>query len=140
MTERKQTQSSGRREQGGGLAWKSGLLASSVGGLLLGWALLGQANPVPAGKVAQIASPQPRVIVVQIPIPAAASNGNQQLVSQPAQPAQASAQVAPPPPAQANQQAAPAQSAPAPASPQIFMPSMPQKPVFQQPVTSTRGS
>jgi len=127
MTEPKRPQSAGRRVQGSSLAWKSGLLASSVGGLLLGWALLGQANPVPASTVAEIASPQPRVVVVQVPIPAA-SNGNQQLVSQSTQPAQA------------NQQAVSAQSASASASPQISVPSMPQKPVFQQPVTRTRGS
>lgn len=120
MTERRQTQSPGRREQGSSLAWKSGLIASSVGSLLLGWALLGQANPVPASKVAQIAAPQPRVSVVQVPVPAA-SNGNQQFVSQPVPPAQTSGQAAP-------------------TSPQVSLPSMPQKPVFQQPVTRTRGS
>jgi len=141
MTERKQSPST-RREQGSSLAWKSSLIASSVGGLLLGWALLGQANPAPASKVAQIVAPQPRVIVVQVSIPAA-SNGNQQFASQPAQqvqPAQASGQAAPAQPAQANTQAALAQNAPAPASPQVSLPSMPQKPVFQQPVTRTRGS
>lgn len=132
MTDSKRSQSAGRHEQGSSLAWKSGLLASSLGSLLLGWALLGQASPVPASKVAEIASPKPRVIVVQVPIPAA-SNGNQQLISQPAQPAQASGQAAPSQPAQTNQQAAPA-------SQQISMPAMPQRPVFQQPVTSTRGS
>ncbi len=127
--------SPGRRERGSGLAWKSGLVASSVGAVLVGWALLGRLDAAPANTVAQIASPQPRVIVVQVPIPNIASSGTQQLVRQPAQSAPANAQAV-----LASAQAVSAPNALAIARPQVVMPAVPQRPVFQQPVTRTRGS
>ncbi|HRJ41011.1 MAG: hypothetical protein KJZ86_03900 [Caldilineaceae bacterium] len=128
MTNNQRLKFPGRRGQGGGLAWKSGLVASSVGAVLMGWAMLGRADAAPSSAAAQIAPPQPRVIVVQVPIAALASHGRQQPVRQNS------------PPVQASTQAAPGQTAPVAARAQIAMPSMPQKPVFQRPVTRTRGS
>lgn len=132
MTERTHASAQSRDKRGSTLAWKSGLMASSVGAVLLGWALLGRLEPAPTTAVAQIVSPEPRVIVVQVPIPNVSASATQQNVVQPAQAAQASAP--------ASQQEVVAPSAPAPASPQIVMPTMPERPVFQQPVTQTRGS
>ena len=128
MTDYRQRQPRARRTQGGGLGWKSGLVASSVGAVLMGWALLGRVDATPASTAAQIASPQPRVIIVQVPVSAPAASGNQRLVRQTVLPVQA------------NTQAAPALSVPVAARPQIDLPAMPQKPVFQQPVTRTRRS
>jgi len=137
MTDRKQPLSQSRREQGSSLAWKSGLMASSVGAVLMGWALLGRLEAAPASTVAQIVSPEPRVIVVQVPIPNVSSSGTQQNVVQTTAPvAQANTQTS----TQASTPAVSEPSAPAPASPQIVMPAMPERPVFQQPVTQTRGS
>ena len=141
MTERKQPLSQGRREQGSSLAWKSGLMASSVGAVLMGWALLGRLEAAPASTVTQIVSPEPRVIVVQVPIPNVSSSGTQQNVVQTTAPvAQANTQANTEASTQASTPAVSEPSAPAPASPQIVMPAMPERPVFQQPVTQTRGS
>jgi|GEM_PF-1124357 len=128
MTNNQRRRPSVRRTRGGGQAWKSGLVASSVGAVLMGWALLGRVDATSASTAAQIASPQPRVIVIQVPVAAPAASGNQQVVRRTALPAPA------------NTQTAPASNTPAVAKPQIALPAMPQKPVFQRPVTRTRRS
>lgn len=122
MTDSRSTHPSKRRSRGNGLAWKSGLLASSVGVVLVGWALLGQMDAAPNNSAAAIAPPEPRVIVIQLPVPGLAGNGIQQPVGQ-------TVTVLPEPASvQTTVQA------------QVAASSMPQKPVFQSPVTRTRGS
>lgn len=54
MTNNQRLKFPGRRGQGGGLAWKSGLVASSVGAVLMGWAMLGRADAAPSSAAAQI--------------------------------------------------------------------------------------
>jgi hypothetical protein len=132
MTDSRSTQPSKPRSRGNGLAWKSGLLASSVGGLLLGWALLGQMEAAPNNSAASISPPEPRVIVVQITVPAPAISGIQQPVGQALLPERTTVQ--------AGGQAVPVSGTSTAVQAQVAVPSMPQKPVFQQPVTRTRGS
>lgn len=127
MTMTKAAKPTARRAKSGGFAWKSGLLATSVGAVLMGWSLLARIN-TPAEVAAQAAAPQPRVIVVQVPISSPQTTGTAQLVHQPSQ----AAQVAQP--------AIQAIAAPPVQAPQLNLPAMPQKPVFQRPVTRTRRS
>jgi hypothetical protein len=115
MTDSRRTHPSKRRGRGNGLGWKSGLLASSVGAVLVGWALLGQMEAAPKDSAAAIAPPEPQVLIVDLPVAAPVVRGIQQLVGQMA-------------PASATSKAV------------QVVPSMPQKPVFQRPVTRTRGS
>jgi hypothetical protein len=111
-------------------------MASSVGAVLLGWALLGRMDITPVSNAADIVSPQPRVVVVQVPVSNPASIGSQQRVRQSVLPEQTNVQAN----VQANVQTVPASSASTAAQPRIVMPSKPQKPTFQQPATRTRGS
>lgn len=134
MTDKTHTANAPRRAKSGGFAWKSGLVASSVGVVLAGWVWMAQAE-APVDVTAQSAPP-PRVIVVQVPVYAGPPVQTPQFVRQPAalaqvQQAQQVEQVA----------AAPAFNVqPVAARPSVSLPAMPQKPVFQQPVTRTRGS
>lgn len=113
-----------RRSRSSGFAWKSGLLATSVGAVLMGWALLARVD-APVEAAAQVAASQPRVIVVQVPIANDLNRGTAQWARQPAQAVQPGTQAF---------GASPGSAA------QIKLPPMPQKPVFQRPVTRTRRS
>jgi len=57
-------------------AWKSALVASGVGGVLLGWALLSQ---VDAPQSAQAQAVAPEAIATQTPIPAPTRRNDDQL-------------------------------------------------------------
>jgi hypothetical protein len=59
-----------------GSAWKSALLASGVGGVLLGWALLSQVDAPPSAQ-AQAAAPE--AVATQTPIPAPTRRNDDQL-------------------------------------------------------------
>ena len=57
-----------RRSAAASAAWKSGLLASGFGAVLLGWALLARAEtPAITAALAQPTQPQPNVMVAQAP-------------------------------------------------------------------------
>lgn len=122
MTDNRTTRPSKRQGRGNGLAWKSGLLASSVGAVLMGWALLGQMEAAPSDIAAATALSEPQVLVVDLPVTASIVSDTQQSVGQ--QPVE--------------QQPVEQQSAEQ--MDQVSVPAMPQKPVFQVPVTRTRGS
>jgi hypothetical protein len=69
MAEPKRTQTTGgrpRRSAATSAAWKSGLLASGFGAVLLGWALLARAE-TPANTAA-LTQPQPNVMIAQAPV------------------------------------------------------------------------
>jgi hypothetical protein len=57
-------------------AWKSALMASGVGGVILGWALLTQ---VDAPKSAQAQAAAPEAVATQTPIPAPTRRNDDQL-------------------------------------------------------------
>ena len=101
-----------------GLAWKSGLVASCVGVVLAGSGWLGRVDQTPVVQT----PPQPRVIVVQLPVSA---GGGLQPTGQTRISASAGVQTI----GQTDTTRT-----------QIIRPPRPQKPVFQQPVTRTRGS
>jgi len=60
-----------RRSAAASAAWKSGLLASGFGAVLLGWALLARVED-PANTVA-LTQPQPSVMIAQAPAAAQSS-------------------------------------------------------------------
>ena len=118
-----------------GVAWKSGLMASSLGALLLGWALLGQADAASEGAAAQLASSQPRAIVVQMALPDEETGTRQQLTGLSTQaPERAGAA------SETSARTAQVQNVLPGRNPQIALPALPQRPIFRQPVTRTRGS
>jgi hypothetical protein len=109
------TQSTGRRPRrsaAASAAWKSGLLASGFGAVLLGWALLARAEtPANTAALTQPAQAQPNAMIAQAPadvqVPAATQSRR---LSQ-----------------QSN-------------GTQAIVPSLPQAPVFRRPITRSRGS
>ncbi len=120
MTDHTSQRSSGRPSYDG-FAWKSGLLGVSLGAVLLGWGLLarqGAAENAAAVTVSQRISPPVRSIVVRELAPAhsRASSAEVLLID---------------PNLVAVQAASPAV---------IDLPPLPQRPIFQQPVTRTRSS
>ena len=102
------------------MAWKNGLLAAGLGSVLLGLGLLagdGSPSPDPAPPPTQ-----PQVIVVQVPVqPQAPAVGETMLASQ----------------SLIQTQTDGIRSA---TSTTIDIPPLPEKPVFQQPITRSRGS
>lgn len=127
MTDNRTTRPSKRQGRGNGLAWKSGLLASSVGAVLMGWALLGQMEAAPSDIAAATALSEPQVLVVDLPVTASIVSDTQQSVGQ--QPIE-----------QQPIEQQPVEQQSAEQMDQVSVPAMPQKPVFQVPVTRTRGS
>lgn len=120
-----------QRRNSGGLVWKSGLLVSSVGAVLLGWTLLhGADGAAQAPASADSQTPAPRVIVVQMPVSASPVDSlprqSEPSVHAPAQrmPSQPGVSTLP----QSSQ------------APQFVLPALPERPVFQQPVTRSRAS
>ena len=102
-----------RRSAAASAAWKSGLLASGFGAVLLGWALLARAEtPAVTAALAQPKQPQSNVMVAQVP---------------------AAVQV---PPAVTQNRRLSRQSG----GSQAVVPSLPQAPVFRRPITRSRGS
>ena len=82
MTESTHTPSAGRsprRSAAASAAWKSGLLASGFGVVLLGWALLVRAES--PTNMAALSQPQPNVLIAQAP--AAAQSSRPQPASEP---------------------------------------------------------
>lgn len=111
----------GGRSSDGGLAWKSGLLGASLGAVLLGWALLARTDArdkAGAGSASSAASAPVQPIVVRVPVLAYDRAGSAEVLL-----------VDP------GVMAAPSASAAT-----IDLPPLPQKPVFQQPVTRMRRS
>lgn len=98
------------------LAWKSALLGASAGAVLLGWGLLARSE----GENVATVGPdnRPRVVVIQVPV----------------QVDPAGAQVATAT-AQAQSGAVRTNSNEA-----LQVPALPQKPLFQRPITRTRRS
>jgi hypothetical protein len=92
------------------MAWKSGLLGASLGAVLLGWGLLARDSAVDNTAAAPL---QPQIIVVRVPVQSWPDSGQAVLASQ------SLVQVQPA---------------------TINIAALPQKPVFQQPITRTRGS
>jgi hypothetical protein len=102
-----------RRSAAASAAWKSGLLASGFGAVLLGWALLARAEtPAVTAALAQPAQPQPNVMVAQVP-------------------AAVQVPTAVPQRRRLNQQSS---------GTRATVPSLPQAPVFRRPITRSRGS
>jgi len=102
-----------RRSAAASAAWKSGLLASGFGAVLLGWALLARAEtPAVTAALAQPTQPQPNAMIAQAP---------------------AAVQV---PPAVTQSRRFSQQSGGA----LTTVPSLPQAPVFRRPITRSRGS
>ncbi|MBX3052039.1 MAG: hypothetical protein KF753_11225 [Caldilineaceae bacterium] len=118
-----------------GAVWKSGLMASSLGALLLGWALLGQADASPESAAAQLASSQPRTVVVQMALPDDENGTRQQLTGLPAQTHERAGAAS-----ETSAQSAQVQNVLPEKNPQVVLPALPQRPIFRQPVTRTRGS
>jgi hypothetical protein len=57
-----------RRSAAASAAWKSGLLASGFGAVLLGWALLARAEtPTNTAALTQPTQPQPNVMIARAP-------------------------------------------------------------------------
>lgn len=111
MTEQVRPRSgSGLPSSGGGMAWKSGVLSASLGVVLLGWGLLARDSVADNTIPAPL---QPQIIVVRVPVQRWPGSGQAVVASQSL-----------------------AQRQPA----AITMAPLPQKPVFQQPITRTRGS
>ncbi len=106
------------RSTDGGLAWKGGLLGASLGAVLLGWALLARQDAADNATAAAQASLLVQPIVVRVPVTAYGRPGD------------AAAVLVDP-----NLIALPSRSAAT-----IELPPLPQKPVFQQPITRTRRS
>ena len=110
MTEQTRQRSSGRPASGSGMAWKSGLLGASLGVVLLGWGLLAHDDAAANTPPAPV---QPQIIVVRVPVQSLPGSGQAVVVSQSlAQGQRAAVNIAP----------------------------LPQPPLFQQPITRTRGS
>ena len=110
MTEQARQQSGGRPASGGGMVWKSGLLGASLGVVVLGWGLLARDSAQPNAAPAPV---QPQVIVVRVPVQNSLGRGQVVVASQSlAQGQRVAVNIAP----------------------------LPQRPLFQQPVTRTRGS
>jgi hypothetical protein len=102
-----------RRSAAASAAWKSGLLASGFGAVLLGWALLARAEtPAVTAALAKPAQQQPNVMIAQAP---------------------AVVQV---PPATTQRRRLSQQSGGA----LTTVPTLPQAPVFRRPITRSRGS
>jgi hypothetical protein len=110
MTEHARQQSGGRTASGGGMTWKSGLLGASLGVVVLGWGLLARDSAADNTAPAPL---QPQIIVVRVPVQSWPDSGQAVVASQ----------------SLAQQQPAAVDIAP-----------LPQKPVFQQPITRTRSS
>ena len=120
MTERKSTRPTTRRSTGKGLAWKSGLLASSLGAVMLGWTLLAQTDTTSQAAASQ---PQPRVIVLQVPASALNNLGNAAL------------------PSLRNSLAPSSNDSSRSSTLQgLQLQPLPQRPIFRQPLTRTRRS
>lgn len=110
MTEQARQRSAGRPSAGGGMAWKSGLLGASLGAVLLGWGLLARDSAQPNAAPTPV---QPQIIVVRVPVQNLPDSGQALVASQSlAQGQRAAVNIAP----------------------------LPQRPLFQQPVTRTRSS
>lgn len=108
-----------RRPSQDGFAWKSGLLGVSLGAALLGWGLLARQGAAEnaAASSARAASLPVQPIVMRVPALAyAQSDGTEALL------------------------VIPSLAATQPAAAGIGLPPLPQRPVFQQPVTRTRSS
>ncbi len=111
MTEQARTRSGNSQpSSGNGMVWKSGLLGASLGAVLLGWGLL--ARDSAAGNTAP-APLRPQIIVVRVPVQNWPDSGQAVVASQ------SLAQEQPP---------------------TVNIAPLPQKPIFQQPITRTRGS
>lgn len=98
------------------LAWKSALLGASVGAVLLGWGLLARSE----GENGATVGPdnRPRVVVIQVPVqvdPAAAQAATATVQAQPSAARSGSNEA-------------------------LQVPALPQKPLFQRPITRTRRS
>jgi hypothetical protein len=92
------------------MAWKSGLISASLGAVLLGWGLLARDSAADNTAPALL---QPQIIVVRVPVQSWPDSGQAVVASQSlAQVQPAAVDIAP----------------------------LPQKPIFQQPITRTRGS
>lgn len=125
MTDGRNVQPRRQINPGGGLAWKSSLVASSLGAVLLGWALLAQADSAAAtASTEQMPTAAPRVIVLQSPGPVPIVSDLPQPLERPARPVQA----------------APSSSPPRSARPSALLPALPERPIFQQPATRSRAS
>jgi len=110
MTEQAQQQSARRPASSGGMAWKSGLLGASLGAVLLGWGLLARDNAQPTAAPAPV---QPQVIVLRVPAQNSLDRAQVVVAGQSlAQGQRTAVNIAP----------------------------LPQRPLFQQPVTRTRSS
>ncbi|MCB0112837.1 MAG: hypothetical protein KDD84_02050 [Caldilineaceae bacterium] len=102
-----------RKRAGSGSSWKSAIIAASLTGVLFGWAVLGR---VDSAADAELAAIDNSVIVESV------------VVEQPT-----STQASVVNSVQSN-------SVQSSTTSQITIPSLPQRPVFRQPVTRTRGS
>lgn len=110
MTEQTRQRSVGRPSSSGGMAWKSGLLGAGLGAVLLGWSVLARDS---AQSNAAPAPAQPQVIVVRVPVQNSLGRAQAVATGQSlAQGQQTAVNIAP----------------------------LPQRPLFQQPVTRTRAS
>lgn len=110
MTEQTQQRSTHRPSASNGMAWKSGLLGACLGAVLLGWGLLARDSATPSAAAAPA---QSQIIVVRVPVQNSLGRAQTVVVDQSlAQGQRTAVNIAP----------------------------LPQRPLFQQPVTRTRRS